>query len=71
MTTCVALVAVAVNVEELPGAMVVGLALRVTVVWFALVTVRFTVVYEAFPHLSHSSTTVCSAPAARVRDVLS
>lgn len=36
-----------------------------------LPTVIFTVVYEAPPHLSHSSTTVCSAPAAMASDVLS
>ena len=36
-----------------------------------LPTVMFTVVYAAPPHLSHSSTTVCSGPAAIASDVFS
>jgi hypothetical protein len=69
--TAVAFDAFTVRVEEFPGVTLVGLAEMLTVVAFAACTVRFTVSVVAPPHLSHSSTTVCCDPVARVIDVFS
>jgi hypothetical protein len=67
IVTWVAFVATTVRVDELPGEIEAGLAVMLTAGFATEPTVRFTVVYAASPQWSHSSTTVCSAPAARLR----
>jgi hypothetical protein len=62
----VALLAVTAKVDELPEVIEVGLALMPTVGAVRVPTVMFIGVYEAPPQWSHSSTTVFSAPAARL-----
>jgi hypothetical protein len=66
IVTWVALVAVTVKVDEFPEVIEVGLAVMPTVSAVSAATVMFIGVYEAPPQWSHSSTTVFSAPAARL-----
>jgi hypothetical protein len=62
IVTWVALVAATVKTDEAPAVIEAGFATMLTPGAAGAATVRLMVVYDAPPHLSHSSTTVCSAP---------